>query len=100
MSRKPILHPVGNTNPKHTYHINGKELASFDNYRDLGVTVSFDLQLLESVQRGATRVPFGRSRLQYTVKKKKKRRPGARLLYQIKECEIAHNHQDAWFAKN
>jgi hypothetical protein len=37
-----VLH-IGNTNPKHTYHINGKELASFDNYRDLGVTVSFDL---------------------------------------------------------
>ncbi|KAJ3631828.1 hypothetical protein MTP99_012934 [Tenebrio molitor] len=37
-----VLH-IGNTKPKHTYRINGKELASFDNYRDLGVTVSFDL---------------------------------------------------------
>jgi hypothetical protein len=37
-----VLH-IGNTNPKHIYRINGKELASFDNYRDLGVTVSFDL---------------------------------------------------------
>jgi ribonuclease P/MRP protein subunit RPP40 len=121
-----VLH-IGNTNPKHTYRINGKELASFDNYRDLGVTVSFDLswsnhilkitkkansmlfllnkvfrkssppifvklyktyvrpvleyancfwtpvlqrdiQLLESVQRRATRVPFGRSRPQYTAR--------------------------------
>jgi hypothetical protein len=35
-----VLH-IGNTNPKHIYSINGKELASFDNYRDLGVTVSF-----------------------------------------------------------
>jgi hypothetical protein len=121
-----VLH-IGNTNPKHIYRINGKELASFDNYRDLGVTVSFDLswsnhilkitkkansmlfllnkvfrksspaifaklyktyvrpvlefancvwtpvlqrdiQLLESVQRRATRVPFGRSRPQYTAR--------------------------------
>ncbi|KAH0813201.1 hypothetical protein GEV33_009590 [Tenebrio molitor] len=121
-----VLH-IGNTNPKHIYRINGKELASFDNYRDLGVTVSFDLswsnhilkitkkansmlfllnkvfrksspaifaklyktyvrpvlefancvwtpvlqrdiQLLESVQRRATRVPFGISRPQYTAR--------------------------------
>ncbi|KAH0822734.1 hypothetical protein GEV33_000056 [Tenebrio molitor] len=127
LSERTFCVRVGNTNPKHTYHINGKELASFDNYRDLGVTVSFDLswsnhilkitkransmlfllnkvfcksspaifaklyktyvrpvlefancvwtpvlqrdiQLLESVERRATRVPFGRSRLQYTVR--------------------------------
>jgi ribonuclease P/MRP protein subunit RPP40 len=121
-----VLH-IGNTNLKHPYHINDKELASFDNYLDLGVTVSFDvswsnhilkitkkansmlfllnkvfckssparfaklyktyvrsvlefancvwtpvlqrdIQLLKSVQRRATRVPFGRSRRQYTVR--------------------------------